>query len=291
MHCRQRPRVSLPHDITVLTTCARTTPWENAYPARRVGGDGVRVHGFPFSSTQPELFPTSATSLRRRRLAAGTRGRWFRANGPMRRRCSTTSQARRWTTTSCSSGLPLRADYFGLPLVAERRCWCDRGRRSSGRFRRAAGFLRPARRYLFSQPEEKALVSTRAERAAPRASWNGLEPEHDRHPSRDADRSPRHPARLRAVSRRVDRNKGCATLLEYSRNTPTPGQTRSCSPGRRPAIPDQPRIRAPGYVETRAARASRHTRALIVPSPTKASAIVLLEAWNTALQHWSALRV
>jgi glycosyltransferase involved in cell wall biosynthesis len=84
---------------------------------------------------------------------------------------------------------------------------------------------------------------------------------------------------------RVDRNKGCATLLEYFQEyTDAGGQTTLVLAGPSTlTIPDHPRIRALGYVEDAVRHALlAHTRALIVPSPYESLSIVLLEAWNHA---------
>jgi glycosyltransferase involved in cell wall biosynthesis len=84
---------------------------------------------------------------------------------------------------------------------------------------------------------------------------------------------------------RIDRNKGCATLLEYFQEfIEEGGRTTLVLAGPSTlTIPDHPRIRALGYVADDVRRALlSHARTLIVPSPYESLSIVLLEAWNHA---------
>src|SRR5260370_42211627 len=108
--------------------------------------------------------------------------------------------------------------YFGLPLVADRAVLVPTAEED-----RAVDlevlpefFARPAG-YLFLTPEEEALVSTRAGRMLrpSRVIGIGLEPERDRHPSREALDRLGIPANFVLYLGRVDRNKGSGTLLEY----------------------------------------------------------------------------
>jgi glycosyltransferase involved in cell wall biosynthesis len=93
---------------------------------------------------------------------------------------------------------------------------------------------------------------------------------------------------------RVDRNKGCDTLLEYFQSFSQPASPKPHSGEGRvtlvlagPAkmqIPDNPWIRALGYVTDDVRRALlTHARALVVPSPYESLSIVLLEGWNHAV--------
>ena len=81
---------------------------------------------------------------------------------------------------------------------------------------------------------------------------------------------------------RVDRNKGCDSLLEYFQ-TFADVRTRRlvlAGPAKMP-IPAHPRIRALGYVpdDLRDALLAG-ARALIVPSPYESLSIALLQGWN-----------
>jgi glycosyltransferase involved in cell wall biosynthesis len=82
---------------------------------------------------------------------------------------------------------------------------------------------------------------------------------------------------------RVDRNKGCDTLLEYFQayaDTFDDVTLVLAGPAKL-QIPAHPRIRALGYVsdEVRLTLLA-HAQALVVPSPYESLSIVLLEAWN-----------
>src|SRR5213075_1896204 len=144
---------------------------------------------------------------------------WFRANGPdapallehLRAHGTEYDLVLFWAFRYAPS-------YFGLPLVADRAILVPTAEEDPavdldvlpGYFAKPAG-------YLFLTPEEEALVSTRAGRQlGPSAVIGiGLEPEEDSHPSRDAlDRLGLPPDFVLYLGR-VDRNKGCATLLEY----------------------------------------------------------------------------
>jgi len=293
MHCRQlAERLASRHDITVLTTCARDyVTWENAYPPGVSVEDGVRVHRFPvsrprnlklFADLSDEVFD-DVGSPPEREVA------WFRANGPdapalldhLRRHGVDYDLVLFWAFRYAPT-------YFGLPLVAERAVLVPTAEEDPAVDLDVLPdfFARPAG-YLFLTPEEEALVSTRAGRALrpSRVIGMGLEPEHDRHPSRDAIDRLGIPRDFVLYLGRVDRNKGCATLLEYFQEyTDAGGQTTLVLAGPSTlTIPDHPRIRALGYVEDAVRHALlAHTRALIVPSPYESLSIVLLEAWNHA---------
>ena len=157
--------------------------------------------------------------------------------------------------------------------------------------------MRPAG-YIFLTPEEAALVEARA--AAP------LEPATIVGMGLDPPAAAPDAAMLRVARRspepyvlylgRVDRNKGCHTLLdyffEYTEGLQAPGSglqapdrtgaLRWCSPGRpRFGSRQHPRIRALGYVSDEARDALLcGAKALVVPSPYESLSIVLLEAWN-----------
>jgi glycosyltransferase involved in cell wall biosynthesis len=111
----------------------------------------------------------------------------------------------------------------------------------------------------------------------------GLEPEREPRPDRSAlDRLGIPPDYVLYLGR-VDRNKGCATLLEYFQEYADSGaQTTLVLAGPSTLmIPLHPRIHALGYVEDDLRRALlAHARALMIPSPYESLSIVLLEAWN-----------
>jgi glycosyltransferase involved in cell wall biosynthesis len=141
--------------------------------------------------------------------------------------------------------------------------------------------------YLFLTPEEERLVSGRAgHRLWPSAVIGmGLDPV-AAIPDRTALAHQGVPDEYVLYLGRIDRNKGCDTLIEhFIRYADGPDATTLVLAG--PAkmqMPSHPKMRALGYVsdETRAALLT-HARALIVPSPYESLSIVLLEAWNHAV--------
>jgi len=293
MHCRQlAERLSSRHDITVLTTTAQDyVTWHNALPAGVSVENGVRVHRFPvarprnlkvFADLSDEVFDDLGSTPEREE-------EWFRANGPdapallehLRAHGSKYDLVLFWAFRYAPS-------YFGLPLVAERAILVPTAEEDPAvdldvlpeYFAGAAG-------YLFLTPEEEALVSTRAGQSLKpsRVIGIGLEPERDRSPSREALDRLGIPQEFVLYLGRVDRNKGCATLLEYFQEYIAEGGHTTmvlAGPSTLP-IPEHPRIRALGYVADDVRNALlAHARVLIVPSPYESLSIVLLEGWNHA---------
>jgi len=293
MHCRQlAERLSSRHDITVLTTCARDyVTWANAYPAGMSTEHDVRVHRFPverprnlntFADLSDEVFDDLGSSPDRE-------VKWFHANGPdapallehLRIHGGEYDLVLCWAFRYAPT-------FFGLPLVAERAILLPTAEEDPAvdldvltEF-----FAKPAG-YLFLTPEEEALVSTRAGRSLGPSQiiGIGLEPEPDRRPQRAVLDRLGVPEEFVLYLGRVDRNKGCATLLEYfAEYSDRGGETTLVLAGPSTlTIPHHPRIRALGYVADDVRRALlSHTRALLVPSPYESLSIVLLEAWNHA---------
>ena len=291
MHCRQlAERLASRHDITILTTCARDyVTWDNALPAGESVENGVRVRRFPvahprnlkaFADLSDEVFDDLGSSPDREE-------EWFRANGPdapallehLRAHGKDYELVLFWAFRYAPS-------HFGLPLVADRAILLPTAEEDPAVDLQVLPeyFARPAG-YLFLTPEEETLVSTRAgQRLQPsRVIGIGLEPERDPHPSRDILDGLGIPQDFVLYLGRVDRNKGCATLIEYFQEySEAGGQTTLVLAGPSTlAIPAHPRIRALGYVEDAVRHALlSHARALVVPSPYESLSIVLLEGWN-----------
>jgi len=293
MHCRQlAERFSSRHDITVITTCARDyVTWENAYPPGTSMENGVLVQRFPvarprnlkaFADLSDEVFDDVRATPERE-------VEWFRANGP-----DSPGLLEHLRTHGGDYDLVLfwafryAPTFFGLPSVAAPAILLPTAEEDPAvdldvlpEF-----FAKPAG-YLFLTPEEEVLVSTRAGRALhpSRVVGIGLDPGGDVRPSRDALDRLGIPEAFVLYLGRVDRNKGCATLLEYFQEyIESGGDTTLVLAGPSTVtIPNHPRIRALGYVvdDIRHALLS-HARALIVPSPYESLSIVLLEAWNYA---------
>jgi len=232
----------------------------------------------PFADLSDEVFSGPAPPERQ--------DEWFRENGPqvpalldhLRAHGRAYDAVLFWTFRYYPS-------YFGLPLVADRAVLVPTAEDDRaidldvlpGYFRLPAG-------YLFLTPEEEALVSARAGRTlAPAAVIGvGLDP-------------PPAAAKVAALEGhgvpsdyvlylgRVDRNKGCDTLLEYFQAYAAGGGSSSlilAGPVTM-RVPEHPRIRALGYVpdEIREALLAG-ARALVVPSPYESLSIALLEGWN-----------
>jgi glycosyltransferase involved in cell wall biosynthesis len=293
MHCRQlAERLALRHDVTVLTTTARDyVTWQNEMRAGTSTEGGVHVRRFPvarprdlkaFADLSDEVFDDLGSSPEREEA-------WFRANGPdapalldfLRAHGNDYDLVLFWTFRYAPS-------YFGMPIVGDRAVLVPTAEEDPAVdldvlpefFARAGG-------YLFLTPEEATLVATRAGRVLEpsRVIGIGLEATQDQHPSRESLDRIGLPQEFVLYLGRVDRNKGCATLLEYFQEyLDDGGDTTLVLAGPSTlSIPHHPRIRALGYVDDAIRQALlSHARALIVPSPYESLSIVLLEAWNHA---------
>jgi glycosyltransferase involved in cell wall biosynthesis len=272
-HCRQlAERLASRHDITVLTTCARDyVTWENEYPSGETVEHGVRVVRFPvahprrlttFADLSDEVFDGGASPEREES--------WFRENGP-----DTPALLDHLRTHGRSYDLLLfwtyrySPSYFGLPLVADRAILVPTAEEDAAITLKVLSdfFDRPAG-YLFLTPEEEALVSSRAGRPlTPAATIGiGLDPE----PVAAASRAMVDQLGITGdyvlYLGRVDRNKGCDTLLEYFAAYSGQDVTLVLAGPAKMQIPNNPRIRALGYVTDDVRRALlTHARALDVP--------------------------
>lgn len=288
-HCRElAQRLQPRHDITVLTTCAHDyVTWANAYPAGESYDGSVRVMRFPvrqtrrlkvFSDLSDDVFDGGASRERQ--------DDWFRENGPdspallehLVLHGGVYDLVLFWTYRYATS-------YFGLPPVARRAILVPTAEDDPAiRLDVVEEFFQRPAGYLFLTPEEEALVSARAGRALkPSATIGiGLDPVIPV----AADQLPRDSGiegDYILYLGRVDRNKGCHTLLEYfeeyaaTRTAPT---LVLAGPAKM-QVPGHPRLRALGYVSDRTREALlSNARALIVPSRYESLSIVLLEAWN-----------
>ncbi|MGE0443710.1 MAG: glycosyltransferase family 4 protein [Vicinamibacterales bacterium] len=291
-HCRlMAERLATAHAITILTTCtADYVTWNNELPAGEAVEGGVRVIRFPvahprrlstFADISDEVFAGGAPAARQHE--------WFRENGPdtpgilehLRAQGHEYDLVLFWTFRYAPS-------YFGLPLVADRAVLVPTAEEDPAihldvlqeYFRLPAG-------YLFLTPEEEALVSQRAGTGlTPSATIGmGLSPASlaGSQAMLDAEGIPRNYVLYMG---RVDRNKGCDTLLDYFESYLDGGgdATLVLAGPIKLRVPSHPRIRALGYVtdDMRDALIA-HARVLIVPSPYESLSIVLLEGWNRAV--------
>jgi glycosyltransferase involved in cell wall biosynthesis len=281
-----------PHDITVLTTCARDyVTWANTYAPGESRDRNVRVVRFAvarprrlktFADLSDEVFDGGAPREKQ--------DEWFRENGPdapgllehLAARGGDYDLVLFWTFRYATS-------YFGLPRVARRAILVPTAEEDPAiRLEVLEEFFRKPAGYLFVTPEEETLVSARAGRPLkPSATIGiGIDPAPPRHTTErlsiegiDGD--------YVLYLGRVDRNKGCHTLLEYfatyAASSPAAPMLLLAGPSTM-QIPPQPRIRALGYVSNeRRETLLANARALIVPSRYESLSIVLLEAWNHAV--------
>lgn len=289
-HCRAlAERLAARHDVTVLTTCARDyLTWRNAYPAGWSEAGGVRVGRFPVAHPRNLHRFADITELAfDSRASADEERQWFEENGP-----DSPELLRYLEAHGADYDLVLFWSYryahafFGLPLVADRAILAPTAEEDPViRFTTLGRFFTLPRGYLFLTPEEAELVGSRIDGSLPpsRIVGSGVEPA----PPRDGREA------LHAVGigppfvlylGRIDRNKGCETLLRYF--TRFVEQTGSSAPlvMAGPAfidIPRHPLIRPLGFVDepTREALLSE-ARAIVIPSPYESLSLVLLEAWN-----------
>lgn len=289
LHCRDlAQRLSAQHDITVLTSCARDyVSWDNEFPAGESLDGSVRVlrfavarsrHMHDFSSISDEVFEGGAPLERQEQ--------WFRENGPqvpgllehLRAHGGVYDAVLFWTFRYYPS-------FFGVPLVRDRAVLVPTAEDDPAvHLGITEDFFKLPAGYLFLTPEEERLVSGRAGRTLEPSAviGTGLDPAGS--PSgTDLLRAKGIPDDYVLYLGRVDRNKGCETLLDYFQEY---ASTSAALPlilagPVKLQVPSHPNIRALGYVsdELRAALLS-HARLLIVPSPYESLAIALLEGWN-----------
>ena len=286
-HCRELAlRLAEHHDVTVLTTCAADyVTWENEFPAGTSVDGRATVRRFPvkhprrlkrFADLSDEVFDGPTPEARQEE--------WFRENGPdcpallehLRTEGRSYDLVLFWTFRYAPS-------FFGVPLVRDRAVLLPTAEEDRAvdlsileRF-----FQQPAA-YIFLTPEEQTLVSTRAGRALEPAAviGMGLEPA-------AALSSGRIPPGITApyllYLGRVDRNKGCDSLLEYFVDYASAydGLSLVLAGPAKMTIPSHPRIRPLGRVSDDERDALLHgALALVIPSPFESLSIVLLEAWN-----------
>jgi glycosyltransferase involved in cell wall biosynthesis len=289
LHCRDLARRLAPsHDITVLTSCARDyVSWNNEYPAGESIDGAVRVIRFAvararrlneFRSVSEEVFDDQAPRERQEE--------WFRENGPqvpglldhLRQQGHGYDAVLFWTFRYYPS-------FFGVPLVRDRAVLLPTAEDDPAvHLDITEGFFNTPAGYLFLTPEEQALVSARAGRTLQPAAviGTGLEPAGPP-PGRELLRAHGIADDYMLYLGRVDRNKGCDTLLEYFEEYASNSHASPlvlAGPVKL-QIPSHDRIRALGYVsdELRAALLA-HARLLVVPSPYESLGIALLEGWN-----------
>jgi len=289
-HCRAlAERLAGSHSVTVLTSCARDyVTWANAHPAGETVEHGVRVVRFPvrrqrqlgpFSDLSDEVFDGPTAHARQQA--------WFAENGPdvpqllehLRTHGAEYDLVLFWTFRYSPS-------FFGLPIVADRAVLLPTAEEDRALdLDILEDFFRTPAGYIFLTPEEALLVEARAGGPLRPATTIGMGL--DASPATAVSDQARAalgvPPRYVLYLGRVDRNKGCHTLLEYFEEYVAGGgdTTLVLAGPAKIRVPDHPRIRALGYVTDDARDALLSgAQALVVPSPYESLSIVLLEAWN-----------
>jgi glycosyltransferase involved in cell wall biosynthesis len=290
-HCRAiAHQLAARHEITVLTSSASDyVSWRNAFAAGESRDGVVRVIRFAvrhprdlhaFADLSDEVFDGAAPRDRQ--------DAWFQANGPdvpellehLRQHGATYDLVVFWTYRYSPS-------FFGVPIVKDRAVLVPTAEEDRAIDLDILGefFTLPAA-YLFLTPEEQTLVSSRA--AGPLGPsaviGMGLEPA-EAPVDRSLLGSHGIPSDYVLYLGRVDRNKGCHTLLDhfqsYAGASAPDDVTLVLAGPAKMRIPEHPRIRALGYVADDLRRALlAHARALVVPSPYESLSIALLEGWN-----------
>jgi glycosyltransferase involved in cell wall biosynthesis len=289
LHCRElAQRLAPRHQITVLTSCARDyVSWENEHPSGESTDGALRVIRFAvrrprhlneFRSLSEEVFDGETPLAQQEE--------WFRENGPevpglldhLRQHGRSYDAVLFWTFRYYPS-------FFGVPLVRDRAVLLPTAEDDPAvHLDITEEFFKLPAAYLFLTPEEQALVSNRAgRRLEPSAViGTGLEPAGPR-PGRERLQSHGIPDDYILYLGRVDRNKGCDTLLDYFQEYASTSQALPlvlAGPVKL-QIPRHDGIRALGYVSDELREALlAHARLLVVPSPYESLGIALLEGWN-----------
>ena len=292
-HCRALAhQLAARHDITVLTSCATDyVSWRNVHPPGETRDGSVGVIRFAvrrprdlhtFADLSDEVFDGTAPPERQRA--------WFSANGPdvpdllehLRQFGPSYDLVLFWTYRYFPS-------YYGVPIVKERAVLLPTAEEDHAiDLDVLAEFFTLPAAYLFLTPEEQTLVSSRARDPLGPSTviGTGLEP------AETPDDRARTLLEQSGIPRdyvlylgRVDRNKGCHTLLDHFQaylDAFASDEVMLVLAG--PAkmrVPAHPRITALGYVADDLRRALlAHARVLAVPSPYESLSIALLEGWN-----------
>ncbi len=289
-HCREvAEQLAARHDVTVLTTCARDyVTWSNALPPGETRGNGVRILRFPVQRTRRlKRFAEISDQVFDGPTSDALQQEWFRQNGPdapalldhLRDHGRDYDRVLFWTFRYAPS-------FFGLPLVADRAVLVPTAEEDRALDLSVLGeFFRTPSGYLFLTPEERDFVSARA--GAPlepsAVIGMGLEPAVAQDDGAALLAPLGLPESFVLYLGRVDRNKGCDTLLDYFQEYVADGDRTTLVLAGPAAmrIPAHPQIRALGYVQDDVRRALLSTaRVLLVPSPYESLSIVLLDAWN-----------
>jgi glycosyltransferase involved in cell wall biosynthesis len=209
---------------------------------------------------------------------------WFRENGPdcpallehLRAEGRSYDLVLFWTFRYAPS-------FFGVPIVRDRAVLLPTAEEDSAvELSILEGFFQLPAAYIFLTPEEQTLVSTRAGRALEPSAVIGMGLDPGGASTVTPLRAGATPPYLLYLGR-VDRNKGCDSLLEYFVEYAAghEGLSLVLAGPAKMTIPTHPRITALGRVSDDERDALlQGAMALAIPSPFESLSIVLLEAWN-----------
>lgn len=289
-HCRSiAEHLAERHDVSVLTTCARDyVSWRNAYPPGETMLNGVRVHRFRVERERHlHAFRDISSLVFTGRASLDEQERWFRENGPivpglvdhLRHSGPAYDRVLFWSYRYYPA-------FHGVQAVPERAVLVPTAEDDPLIHAPilSSYFARP-HAYLFLTPEERDLVTSRMAGPAPPSAIIGAGLDAPAAlPGRDVLDARGIPARYLLYVGRIERNKGCDTLLRYFATYVAEGRAAIPLVMAGPAImpiPDHPLIRPLGYVSDVVRDALiQHARALVVPSPYESLSLALLEGWN-----------
>lgn len=288
-HCRHlAERLAGHHDVTVLTTCARDyLSWADSYPAGTSRVNDVTVIRFPVAHTRHlHRFWELSDRVFSGPASPEEEEEWFRENGPdvpgllefLRDRGRDYDRILFWSYRYAPT-------FFGLPLVRDRAVLLPTAEEDPAiRLGVLGRFFGLPRGYLFLTPEEEQLIAGCVDGPLPPSATigSGLDPAPPADPAVIASLD--LPPAFALYLGRIERNKGCETLLaffeRYLTNGGKPLPLVMAGPELM-AVPDHPMIRRLGFV-SEAVRESllSQARVLLMPSPYESLSMVLLEAWN-----------
>jgi glycosyltransferase involved in cell wall biosynthesis len=292
-HCRfVAEHLASTHQVTVLTSCAKDyVTWHNVYPPGVSTSGPLRVERFAVARPRRlHRFAEISEVVFSGRSSLAEQESWFEENGPdvpgllrhLQDHGREYDRVLFWTYRYAPS-------FFGVPLVADRAILVPTAEEDPliradilGRF-----FTLPAG-YLFLTPEEADLVATRASGALPTSAVIGCGVDAAPSAARAVDLASFGIANPFVLYLgRIERNKGCETLLgyfdHYLAHSGRPVQLVMAGPANMP-IPDHSLIKWLGAVSDQVREALlSQAELLVVPSPFESLSMVLLEAWNHRL--------
>jgi glycosyltransferase involved in cell wall biosynthesis len=293
LHCRWlAERLARRHQVEVFATRALDyLEWRNHYREGTEVVNGVPVHRYPVRRKRSAReFASLCNICFYEPHSRDEEEAWVRVNGPYAPALLDAVSAAHHRFDRfffyCYRYYP---SYYGLPRVRDRAILVPTAEEDP-----AIGldifkpFFRSPRGIVYLTPEEQALVEDASgNQDVPNvvigSGLNMVEP----------------PAGLDFRARygldrpfllyvgRVDKNKGCVTLLAYFRKflEETGADVDLVLAGKAVIpVPDHPRIRHLGYVsEEEKVAALRQSRLLVMPSPYESLSIITLEAWKVGV--------